>query len=450
MTGRQIACLFVAVVAVVAAPAVASAQSAYSFHGVATTNQGWTSNINNDANDDDPLTPEAESGFFGTVSPGALFTFVSPKTTQEVSYGLNYTYSLDTVGGDSLSHTLAWAGQFQTSPRTGLNLDAGLSLGQTTPAVREADLAAPGFQPPVRTDFRQVFATEAFEFQLSPFWRVRQGLQFSDVVSEPAGNNIETSARSYGVMLGGDRTFKLTTLGLQGRATRISLLTEDPLLPEARVDQTQANLSAEVVVTRTLSARWRADFRAGAVRTISLDDEFDSVTNPSGAAGVTYSPDWGSLRLGYTRAVGVDPFLAQNTSGESLTLNGWAPLWRFDQSVLVGGANVSYGRFRALDLEFAETQSAFDSYGGGTSVTWTPMEEPYGLSLNYTYFQQTSDQDLPTPLQEFSRHTVTISAFGRLPYRRAGSLTALDQQRAAREGAEQRAEQDRLNQRPGF
>ncbi len=427
-------------------PGRAVAQSDYSIHATGSTANGFTSNVDNAPSDDDPTTADPEAGLFGTVTPGVLLTFISPRTTQQVTYDLTYSYFLTQEGGDSLVHRLSWLGQFQTSPRTGLNLGTQMSLGQVNPVVAEEELQAPGFTPPGQTNISTVSAVESFEFQWRPDWRFSQAASANFASSEPAEGNFETTAQTFNLDVGADHTFRIDTVGLHLRGTFIKLKTTNPLAGQPDLDSDQINLVAEGRWSHEWLPRWGSTFAGGVTRTQSPNGEFDPVTRPSGSASLEYTPDWGSLRVQYSRAVAVDLFLAQNTLSDIVTFNAFAPVWRFDESVLIGGATAGWGRFEAFGAELGEARSKFDAYNAGLSATWQPMEEPYGATLSYVYVRQDADQDLPMPLTTFSRHTILLTVFGRYPYRRAGQLTELDRQRAAREGR-RGAEDTRINER---
>ncbi|WP_437735162.1 hypothetical protein [Sorangium sp. So ce1335] len=408
----------------------ARAQDAY-LQGVFTGSIGVTDNVSSAAEQSDGPGPEADG--FGTASPGLIFTYTTPRTSNTLSYTFAASFFFLHSEASSYSNIATWTGRFVTSPRTTLTLGASGSQGQLntiqleqTPGTTTIGGTAGG-----TTNFVQGSFNEGFSFQPSPVWQLGQAatfLAYNPLVRRPQ--------RTYSAAntLSAQRIFRhdIASLALSVGYTHFDNVPEnvpatdtDPE-PEVRyVERDQLLTTLVASWQHDLGRRFSSQLDVGGVVATDVTGDAVSLVRPAGLAALRYTHDRGEAELAYTYAATPNVFLQQIQLSHQLTLRAAAPILRPSWRLSVeGSAGVQLARPLERDAE-GELTTGPNTLAVLTDVAllWSPVIviPDFALALRYQHTNQRTDTRIV-------RNALLVSVSGAFPRRmEAGSRISMTQ-----------------------
>ncbi|RMH40652.1 MAG: hypothetical protein D6689_13110 [Deltaproteobacteria bacterium] len=399
-----------------AAPAVASAQSDWSVHGLIATLSGWTDNLALAPADDDPATPEPVSDFFFNLRPGLLVSRATPRTIFDLSYEFQADLNVDHSEANDYSHRLQWRGFVRPGPRSTVVASVAAAMGDTGALVIATDPTQPDtdFLPPADQTFIRLEATEALRYDLSETWRLGQ---------TAAANRAETrqddalATRSHDAELAvtADRVWPRQTLGARAAGRFIQL--ESPGVFDGASRQVETTV--EATFQRDFDEHWSGQAFAGASWLAPLDERAAAGVFPVARIGAFYRHDIGFGSALLAREVVPVLFAAQTAVTESASLNLGKPLpWLADdpsEPVLFLAARGALGRTRVVAGDGDDTGWTTALVDGG--VFYTNRDPRLSIGLRYSFQHRSSDA---VGVGDYRSHTVMLTVAAMVPARPAG------------------------------
>lgn len=368
---------------------------------------GYTDNVLNA-----PTTSAPVGDGFAEIRPSLILTAGSPRAIQRLSYTLVGNLYFTRSEANSYTNRLEWAGLFLPSRRSDLQLAVSLSQGRlNTFNFGQLNEVAPGA---VRITGGQTFVAaalrEAFTYELSPVWRLTQGVAFGAlfVVDTPrtTSNTITTD-----VNLGADRVFRSDSVGLELRLGHLAFL--DPPTTDANTGMTVDGATRHGMLN-ALTARWRHDFgrawtteaQLGVVEANRLVSGANVVWQPYAFAAARVTHAWATGELTYTHTVTPSALAGSIFTVDGVALRGTFLLGQNTGLTFVVGGGYQFARQAAFDG--VESARAHVGSVDGT-LNWAATRE-VSVFARYNYFRQVP-LDMATTgvgLPDLSRHTVLI------------------------------------------
>ena len=359
------------------------------------------------------------------LRPGALFSYHSYRWAHEIAI----ESGLDGVGfeadGITLTYRGAWRGTYSIGPRTESEAGAGVSGGRVnalTTTVAPQMGTGPTVLPTGNPKFFGADANEQISYLATPLLSLRQfGFgRYSRTNAPP----LFSRGLEVGGGLGGDRTFKVTSIGLQAQASFQRLFIEDMDVTE--VDRDQLDLRGTARVRRDFSRHWSGAIEGGAVTLYPLRSMDKLIVQPLGGLDVSYFPDWGSANLNVRHNVAPNLFLAQNEITDSATVTMQLPLPFLAESranprmTFLG--STGYGRTRFIDSATGDTTLTFDVIASDLALTYSP-ERNMTIAARYQFARQSSpDGAAVEDAFGYLRNTLMVTFYGRWPDRLAHEM----------------------------
>ncbi|WP_437318383.1 hypothetical protein [Sorangium sp. So ce385] len=394
----------------------ARAQDAY-LQGVFTGSIGVTDNVSSAA--EPPAGPGPDADGFGTVSPGLIFTYTTPRTSQTLSYTFSASFFFRHWEASSYSNMAMWSGRFVTSPRTTLTLGAAGSQGQLntfqleqTPGTTTIQGTAGG-----TTNFVQASFNEGFSFQPSPVWALGQGATF--LVYNPLQ---DLPQRTYTVSntLSAQRIFRHDTVS-GALSVGYTHFDNVPVTADTVEDRDQLLTTLVASWQHDLGRRFSSQLDVGGVVATDLTGGADSLVRPAGLAALRYTHDRGEGELAYAYTATPNVFLQQIQLSHQLTLRAAAPLrpaWHLSVEGSAGGQIA----------QPLEANAAGELVTGPTTIAvvtdvallWSPVVviPDFALALRYQHTNQhTEARTSELPDTRIVRNAVLVSVSGAFPRR---------------------------------
>ncbi|KYG07259.1 hypothetical protein BE21_30375 [Sorangium cellulosum] len=394
----------------------ARAQDAY-LQGVFTGSIGVTDNVSSAA--EPPAGPGPDADGFGTVSPGLIFTYTTPRTSQTLSYTFSASFFFRHWEASSYSNMAMWSGRFVTSPRTTLTLGAAGSQGQLntfqleqTPGTTTIQGTAGG-----TTNFVQASFNEGFSFQPSPVWALGQGATF--LVYNPLQ---DLPQRTYTVSntLSAQRIFRHDTVS-GALSVGYTHFDNVPVTADTVEDRDQLLTTLVASWQHDLGRRFSSQLDVGGVVATDLTGGADSLVRPAGLAALRYTHDRGEAELAYAYTATPNVFLQQIQLSHQLTLRAAAPLrpaWHLSVEGSAGGQIA----------QPLEPNAAGELVTGPTTIAvvtdvallWSPVVviPDFALALRYQHTnQRTEARTSALPDTRIVRNAVLVSVSGAFPRR---------------------------------
>ncbi|WP_437289034.1 hypothetical protein [Sorangium sp. So ce406] len=414
----------------------ARAQDAY-LQGVFTGSLGVTDNVSSAA--EPPAGPGPDADGFGTVSPGLIFTYTTPRTSQTLSYTFAASFFFLHSEANSYSNMAMWSGRFVTSPRTTLTLGVAGSQGQLNTFLLEQ---APGTTTIAgtaggTTNFVQGSVNEGFSFQPSPVWQLGQAATF--LVYNPL---LDRPQRTYSAAntLSAQRIFRhdIASLALSVGYTHFDNVPvtdpdADPEAPDVYEERDQLLSTLVASWQHDLGRRFSSQLDVGGVVATDLAGGAGSLVRPAGLAALRYTHDRGEAELAYTYAATPNVFLQQIQLSHQLTLRAAAPILRPSWRLSVeGSAGVQFARPLERNAE-GELATGPNTTAVLTDVAllWSPVIviPDFALALRYQHTNQhTAARTAELPDTRIVRNALLVSVSGAFPRRmEAGSRISMTQ-----------------------
>ncbi|MCC6554916.1 MAG: hypothetical protein IT372_18235 [Polyangiaceae bacterium] len=392
--------------------APARAQDA-SLQAVLAATVGATDNVGSTPLEGDQR-PEADG--FGSVSPGLVFRYDTPRTAQTLSYTFTPSFFFRHSEANSYTGNGAWTGRYAVSPTTEVSLGLTGAHGQLNTLVLES---APGQtaireQAPGGTEFVSGGVNQGLSKQLSP--AVTMGEQASFLVYSPIA---EDPARTYNLTgtLSAQRLFRHDTgaLALTFAYTRF-----DNILTGVPGRQT---LGARDQLLNTLIASWQHEYGRGfssqidlgVTQATDLGAEYAQLWQPVGLAAARYVRDEAQVELAITHSAQLNVYLTQISFVDQATLRLAAPL----SAAARLGAEGSAGLQLARPIEDGVLGDPTTVILADAALLWSPITviPDLELSLRYQRIHQISTSlagSVPSDLT-LVRNTVMLSISGAFP-----------------------------------
>jgi hypothetical protein len=406
------------------AAAAPAAADDYQVHFVASGSAGATDNVFS-APDDGAVSRDADVAY--TITPGLVASYGTPRTTHELAASVALNGYVDHREASGFQVFGDYRAATALSPLTDLALSAGLSRGVSSALLNDSSPSAGSAAPSQGGEVTQVTvrADEALAHSLSPETRLQQtaGASYT-VVTDAADNQVGTVQVSVGA--GADRAFRESAAGVD---LGVSLLVCDrpaTMMVAAEPDR-RADGRVGVRWRRDVSRRWSLGADAGVVAVIPIDGDAELTPVPVISATLGYVPEWGTASLQVGRAVTANPFIAQQTVGESAVLSLNLPLpWLnsdrpSDAPEWTASAALAAARSRVLDTEAGELTGELVNGLVDLGVAFVPREE-MTFALRYQYTRQktleaVAGMDGMVDLPSLSRSTLLFTFTYRYPGR---------------------------------
>jgi hypothetical protein len=389
------------------APAAARAQNAR-LQAVLEGTVGVTDNVLS-ASEEAPVGPEA--GAFGSVSPGLVFRYDTPRTAQTLSYTFTPSFYFGHPEASSYTNTAAWSGRFVTTPTTELTLGANGTQGQLNTYLSADDPGRTALRalPSGGTVFVQGGVNEGFSKQLSPVVTAAQSASF--LAYTPLGE--DAPARTYGATgaLSAQRLWRHDTgaLALTFAYTHFDNVPVGPSGSEA--------LEARDQLVNTLVASWQHDYGhhvssqldLGVTQATDLGGDYAQIWQPAGLLALRYVRDEAQAELAYAHAAQLNVFLSQIDLVDQATLRVAAPLVHAARLGAEGSAGAQLSR-PIVDGELGDpaTVLLFDA-----ALLWSPVASvpDLELALRYQHLHQIATTTVGTDEADtrIIRNTVTLT-----------------------------------------
>ena len=389
----------------------AGAQDA-SLQAVFSGSVGVTDNVLS-ISEQDPAGPEADG--FGSVSPGLVFRYDTPRTSQSLSYTFTPSFFFRHAEANSYTGTAAWTGRFTTSPTTELTLGVIGAHGQlnTFAATQEPGQTTLSALPPGGTAFVQGGVNEGFSKQLSPVVSVAQGASFlvySPITEEPPARTYSATNTLSAQRLWRDDTGEIAlTFGY----THFENLTVGAPGSEQLTSRDQ--------LLNTLVASWQHDYRnrfstqvdLGVTQATDLGDEHGQLWQPAGLLAARYVREQAAAELAYLHAAQLNVYLSQIALVDALTLRVALPIDAAARLGAEGSAGVQLAQpIQDGELGDRTTALLFDA-----ALLWSPVTfiPDFELSLRYQRIDQIATAAAPLEDVRLVRNTLVLSVSGAFP-----------------------------------
>jgi hypothetical protein len=298
----------------------------------------------------------------------------------------------------------------------GLNADKGLmSLLSSRTTSDQTD---PALMPVGQVSIWHADADEGFSYQWSKSTHLSQGSAARYSATDD-GIGTQNDTREASFSLGIEREFDRDTIGLESSVNFLRLKRITPpggLLSSRQNDQLGPRGTA--TWQRYLGARWSVGANGGAVMLIPMGDDTFHPTEtrkggifPVGGGQLAYSGAWGSTVLSVGRDIVPNPFLSQNTVGDSARVRMAMPLpWlgtRKDPGLSMS-ASLGYERTQIINSDSGAAEGDFRAARADLSLGWSPTPGmTYGL--RYEVIRQTGDSVTSDSIPSYLRNTLFLT-----------------------------------------
>jgi hypothetical protein len=367
------------------------ARADVSLHALLETHLGVTDNVTSAAEG----STRTNDGFL-MLRPGFLVSYETRRTQHELTASSDLNLYAANTDSFAMSAHGRYLGTYLLTPFTTGELGASVGSGTVTDlgARAPAGDGQPMVLPTGGTRFSSATGEERLAHQLGEATSVYESGFGRWVTTEVDGAMGESSTSSFefGGSIGGERSWRVTSFGVEARASLVSLGVTEPGMPQAIEEQ--LDVTGVGVARRDLSRRWTARAEGGVTRVIPVGDTGEPITEPTFAAAIIYNPEWATGSLEARHAVQPNLFLAANTITDSLVANAALPLpWlsehraepRLTALFTVGGL-----RTRFISLETGELSNAILALSVDAAVAWTPKDN-LALSARLQFVRQSED-----------------------------------------------------------
>ena len=378
-----------------------------------------------------------------TLTPGLVAAYGNLRTTHELTFNVSLNGYLD--------HSEAWGIQLygdyravtSLTPLTDLSLSAGLSRGTTNALVTQTapqdGTAAPSSGG--QTEQLAFNGSQSLSYSFSPETRGQQNAGASyTIVTDSADNQVATLQLGLGMAM--DRSFQQSSAGIDFGVTYLDFDRGSTMNMSAEPDR-RADGRIGLRWRRDLSQLWSVGADGGVVAVIPIDGDAGFTPVPVVSANVNYVPEWGNASLQIGRAVSANPFIAQQTVGESAVLSVNLPLpWlnrdrRSDAPEWTASAALAGARSRILDTDSGDLTGELINGLLDIGVNYVPREEmTFAMRFQHTRqktLEAVAGMDGAADLPSLSRSTLMFSFTYRYPGRIISNLPSRQNRRVDQE-----------------
>jgi hypothetical protein len=363
------------------AAASARAQDA-NLYGVFSGSVGFTDNVLS--------TEEREADGFGSASPGLVFRYDTPRTSQTLAYTFTADFFFRHAEATSYTNNVTYSTRFVTSPTSELSLGATGTHGQLNTFLQTQDPGAAQIQsqPEGSTVFVQGGLSQGFSKQLSPV--VTVGEQLSFLAYTPFPDDNEPPQRTYN--LTGTLTAQRLWRHDVGALALSSAYTHFENVPEGEPGDLRYLERDQLV--NTLVASWIHDYGRyfshqldlGATQATDISGGYDQLWHPAGLAALRYTREEVQAEIAYSHAAALNVFLQQIALVDQATIRAAFPLHHGARL----GAEGSLGYQLSQPIEGGELGDPTHVFLADAALLWSPITSVPNLelSLQYLFFNQ--------------------------------------------------------------
>jgi hypothetical protein len=424
--------IFRPVVVVVVALALAPPARAdeYSLHALLSTQLSGS-----DSTFEDGTGADAVVGY--QVRPGVQLTYNARRHMEELLVEAGVDGAGITTEGVSLGYRASLRSVFNLTPRLdgnlGVTATGGLTNALTTTAP--ANVGGPTLVPSNQSEYVGIEGSQGLGYILSPRMTAREtafGRYFQTV-----GGEFDTVGYELGGGLGIDRTYQVTAIGVEGRASW-QRLGSDEVTPGFLDYREQIDVRGTLRIRRDFSERWSGAVDAGVLYLIPRQANEDPVWEPLAGAELAYFPVWGAAMLAVRHTAGPNLMLAQNEVSDSVVVNAALPLparWlgstrQQPRLTFLTSTGAAYTRFS--DNLSGLPAGRFTVFHADAAFQYLPKPH-LAFSLRFQFISQTSTEDVVNPMMQtlgYTRNTVLFMFAGRWPERLAVEMPVQNRTRA--------------------
>lgn len=351
----------------------------------------------------DGTTQQVGSAFF-VLSPGLQLASEGQRTTHRLSYVFSANLFTDEGSANSTAHQADYNVASALSPRTDLLLSLGAGYLQTNTASLDTPVGGGvgGAQTPEASRFVNVTAGEGLSHELSPRWRLTQGLGVA--VFTPTGDQATVGSSFTGTFaFGGEREFSTDRIGLVGTLGAAWIEREAP-----QDDATQYSTGATLRWSHDFTATWSSELAAGGLYATLASDTTRYAVMPIGTASIGWRDEGNQLALTYTRGATLNPLVAEVFATDDVSLRGGVPLLR-DRLALAASIGYQYGQ--TLIPAPGTEGASLHTFNGDVGLVFA-LTPGIDLGLRYQIVRQRSDSDT---FPDLDRQTALLTVTGRYP-----------------------------------
>ena len=402
----------------------------YSLHALLSTQLSGS-----DSTLEDGTGSEAVLGY--QLRPGLQLAYNARRHMEELMLEVGVDGAGITTEGVSLGYRAALRSVFNLTPRLDGDLGVTATGGRTNAltTTAPANVGGPNILPSNQSDFVGVEGNQSLGYILSPRMNARQsafGRYFQTV-----GGEFDTVGYELGGGIGIDRTFQVTAIGIEGRASW-QRLGSDEVVPGFLDYREQIDVRGTLRIRRDFSERWSGAIDAGFLYLIPRQAGEEAVWEPLAGAELAYFPIWGSAMFSVRHTAGPNLLLAQNEISDSAVVNAALPLpvkWlgstrQQPRLTFLTSTGAAYTRF--ADNVSGMSAGRFTVFYADAAFQYLPKPH-LAFSLRFQFVSQTSTEDVIDPMMQalgYTRNTVLFMFAGRWPNRLAVDMPVQNRTRA--------------------
>lgn len=394
----------------VAASAVArSSQAQTSLHAIGGAVTGYDSNVMSASEHPPPGMPVRQRDGLFQLQTGLALISDSPRFLQSIEYVHTATVYFEHTGANAGADRLSWAGIYQLSQRSELQIGAEIARGRQNLAnlLRPAVSTTVTARPTGPIQFVTSTVSAGYRYDITPVWAFRDGGTFRWYtpigVSGPRADrydldNIAGLEREWArdTLSAGIRTGYFVSAGT---ATSSS--------------QQQVIVGAVLRWRRELSRTLSSSIEGGFASAAKVDDLGNNTASPTGRAALAFATDDGQAELFASRTVEPNLLVNQNFITDAVGLHGVVPIVR--SMGLMASASAGYLHNRRVPVTPEAVRANADVWMADVALGWAPIP---GLTVEARYQRtdQSSDSVSGVP-PTYSRDVALLTLHGMFPNR---------------------------------
>jgi hypothetical protein len=364
--------------------------------------------------------PGSEPDVFAGARAGLDYQHAGRLAFHRVAYGFSADAYARRAEGVDTRHEASWSGRVTPAATMTLGLQLGAGYGRLvdlTSTARPGPEVSSAARPSTAESFLSLHAREAFGWEMTPTWRLAQGLGVEAVRPMDEGTRWVPSL-GFTNDLGLARLFRRDSVGFGVRAGHLRTF-------ERRIDDMKTEPARSVSFgdaalrwDHTFDRAWSTQASAGLI--VGLVPERDGpLVGQSGRAAVAYAGPHGASAGAYAeRGAHPNVFLGEVFLTNSVGLRGAMPFGRWSTIHAHAGGAYQWGRAFSPQSRFLGDHRVWLAHAG---VVWD-RGGWWALSADYAFTDQSGAGRASDPADagarpfvSFRRNIVSITFQGRYP-----------------------------------
>jgi len=390
--------------------ALGSARAAPKLQAVGEGTLGVTDNAASAPDVPLPGGAEKSAGAFLILRPGLVFSLLSARTLQHLTYTYEYDLYFGETDSNSYSNRLEYRAFFDVSPRVSAVLGAYATQASSYSALTLAPSGSESLSlfPGGDANTLQLGADELMSFDLHPGWRLFESVGVAwgtPLFDTEAPTTLVPNAR-----LGLEYSWVAAAVGLEVRGEYAVI--RDGVGADGVTIPLQKQLVTAALGTfrHDLGRYFTSRAGAGILRVDRFDPPFGA-WYPTAGAALAYADVVGEAELSYAHTVVTNALLGQSLLMDEVRLVGAVPLDQRERFVI--GASAGYQTGRLLD-ETAEPLSRVSVLLADLSFGWQATSLLL-LGVRGQHIDQRSDTRVLTLPVSYVRNSIMLGAAVKFP-----------------------------------